>query len=235
MLTLFTACSPTVFKVLIALEELGLDFECHPVNVALGEQLRPEVLKVTPNGRIPALVDPEPADGGEPITVFESGAILIYLGEKTGKLMPSDTRRRTEVTQWIMWQMAGLGPTMGHARHFRHYAQEKIPYAIDRFTHEATRLYSVLDQRLQGREWICGELSMADICCWPWLLYSKSNGQRMEDFPDLARWFEAFGERPAVRRVAAAWWEGVPIEDAVPVPDAVRQILFSRTSNRLPA
>ena len=233
MLHLYSAMSPTVFKVLIALEELGLDFENHPTNVAAGEQLRPEVLKVTPNGRIPALLDTKPADGGEPITVFESGAILIYLGEKHGKLMPTNARQRTEVVQWIMWQMAGLGPTMGHARHFRHYAKEPVPYAIDRFTKEATRLFSVLDARLQGREWICDEYSMADICCWPWLLYSTSNGQRMEKFPDLLRWFKAFGERPAVKRVAARWWQGQPIEDAYPVPEEIRNILFHRTSNKL--
>ena len=229
MLKLYTATSPTVFKILIALEELGLDFENHPINVALGEQLQPDVLKVTPNGRIPALVDTEPADGGEPITVFESGAILIYLGEKYGKLLPESPRQRTEVVQWIVWQMAGLGPTMGHARHFRHYAPEPLPYAIQRFTNEATRLYSVLDQRLKGREWICDEYSMADICCWPWLMYSKSNGQQMQDFPDLTRWFKAFGERPAVKRVAEKWWESVPIETAMQPTAEMRKILFGRT------
>lgn len=229
MLHLYTARSPTVFKVLIALEEMGLAFEDHPINVALGEQLAPDILKVTPNGRIPALLDTEPADGGEPIPVFESGAILVYLAEKYGKLMPSSARGRTEVLQWIMWQMAGLGPTMGHARHFRHFALEPLPYAIERFTNEATRLFSVLDTRLQGREYICDDYTIADICCWPWLLYATSNGQKMEQFPDLSRWFDTFSQRPAVRRVAAAWWEGIPIEEPMQPTPEMRKILFGRT------
>jgi GSH-dependent disulfide-bond oxidoreductase len=232
MLTLYTARSPAVIKVLIALEELGLDFKDVPVNISGGDQLAPEFGRVSPNRRIPALVDSEPAGGGEPFAIFESGAILLYLAEKTGRLMPTDPRGHSEAIQWIMWQMAGLGPTMGHARHFRHFSLGDQSYAIARFTNEATRLCSVLDERLRGRDHVAGDAySMADICCWPWLLYSTSNGQRMADFPDLLRWFEAVRDRPAVRRVAERWWDGIPIEQGATLDDETRRILFNRTDD----
>jgi len=229
MLTLYAARSPAVFKVLIALRELGLSFQSKLVDISRGEQLDPEFLKLSPNGRIPALVDTEPADGGAPMSVFESGAILIYLAEKYGRLLPQDLRRRIAVLEWIMWQMAGLGPTMGHARHFRHFAPEPNPYAVSRFTNEATRLFSVLDIQLRGRDFICGDYSIADICCWPWLLYSASNGQDMSTFPELTRWFQAVRQRPAVEEVAKEWWEGIPIEAAPPITPEQRAILFGRT------
>lgn len=234
MLVLYTARSPAVYKVLIALEELGLDFEDRPTDIPHGDQLKPEFLKHSPNGRIPALIDTAPADGGEPFSAFESGAILAYLAEKTGQLMPQDMRGRSEALQWIMWQMSGLGPTMGQARHFRHFSLGSQDYAIERFTNEATRLFSVLDGRLEGREYICGDYSMADICCWPWLLYSRSNGQQMEDYPNLTRWFTAVAARPAVDRVAERWWKGLPFEEAMPIDPEIRKILFGRTRNVAP-
>ena len=228
MLKLWTARSPAVIKVLIALEELGLNFEDHPINPVKGEQLAPDFLAISPNGRIPALVDDEPADGGEPFAVFESGAILIYLAEKYGRLIPQDLRNRSECTQWIMWQMAGLGPTMGQARHFRHFTLEPQPYAIERFTNETSRLFNVLDTRLKGREFVCNSYSIADICCWPWLLYWRSNGQDMTKYPHLARWFEAMGARPAVKAVEERWWKGSDIEQSPPITPEARAILFGR-------
>jgi len=229
MLKLYSARSPAVFKVLIGLEELGLEFEDRPVNIPQGEQLTPEVLAFSPNGRVPALVDTEPADGGAPIPVFESGAILIYLAEKYGRLLPTGQRARTAVLEWVMWQMAGLGPMMGQARHFRHFTLEPQPYSVERFTNEVTRLFSVLDRRLEGRTFICDAYSIADICCWPWLLFARSNGQDLDAFVHLARWFRAVQERPAVQRVAQRWWAGVPIEQPQPLDAKTRSILFGRT------
>jgi GSH-dependent disulfide-bond oxidoreductase len=211
------------------LEELGVLFEGVAIDPSKGEQLQPEFLKVSPNGRIPALKDSDPADGGEPMSVFESGAILIYLADKYGHFLPRDARPRTAVLEWIMWQMAGLGPTMGQARHFRFFAPAPHAYSIQRFTNESSRLFSVLDARLRGRDFICGEYSIADMCCWPWLLYSKSNGQNLADFPDLARWFESVGERAAVKRVARKWWEGVAYETPQKITKAQRAVLFGRT------
>lgn len=235
MLILYSAKSPAVYKVLIAIEELGLGFEDRPTDIAHGDQLKADFLRHSPNGRIPALIDTAPEDGGEPISIFESGAILLYLADKTALLMPKEPRRRSEAIQWIMWQMAGLGPTMGQARHFRHFALGANDYAVERFTNEATRLLSVLDARLEGREYLCDDYSMADICCWPWLLYAKSNGQEMVRFPNLLRWFQSVSARPAVDRVATRWWKGTAFEDAMPIDPAMRKILFGRTRNALPA
>lgn len=230
MLQLFTARSPVVFKILIALEELGLSFESHPIDVPGGGQLDPAYKKVNPNSRVPALLDTEPADGGPPFPIFESGAILIYLAEKHGRFLPTEMRARSQVLQWVMWQMSGLGPTMGQARHFRHFSLGDQDYSVTRFTNEATRLFSVLDKQLEGKSFVCGEeYTIADICCWPWLLYSSSNGQDMESFANLSRWFKAVGERPAVMRVAERWWKDIPIESAMPLDEKTRAILFNRT------
>jgi GST-like protein len=229
VLQLFTARSPAVFKILILLSELGLEFEDHPVNIAAGDQLTSAFEKAGPNGRIPVLIDTDPVGGGTPFSVFESGAILMYLAEKYDQFLPDEPRHRSEVIQWVMWQMAGLGPIMGQARHFRHFALGDQAYAVQRFTNEATRLFNVLDRRLQSREFVGEEYSIADICCWPWLLYAKSNGQDLDAFPDLARWFLAVGNRPAVTRVAAEWWAGIPIEQPQVVSPEARAILFGRT------
>ena len=192
--------TPNGWKVSIALEELELPYRVVPVNIGRGEQFQPDFLAISPNNRMPAIVDHDPPGGGDPIPVFESGAILLYLAEKTGQLIPGDLRGRKTVLEWLMWQMAGLGPMLGQAHHFRGYAPEKISYAIDRYTNEANRLYGVLDGRLAGRSWICDEYSLADIACWPWIVPHERQGQKLEEFPHVRAWFERMKARPAVQR-----------------------------------
>jgi GST-like protein len=200
MIELYYWPTPNGWKVSIALEELGLEYEVKTVNIGRGEQFKPEFLAISPNNRMPAIIDRDPAMGGEPISVFESGAILLYIAEKEGRLLPADTRGRFDVIQWVMWQMGGLGPMLGQNHHFRGYAPEQIPYAIDRYTNEAHRLYGVLNERLEGREYVCGEYSIADIACWPWIVPYERQGQDLDEFPDLKRWFETMKSRPAVQR-----------------------------------
>lgn len=192
--------TPNGWKISIALEELELPYRVVPVNIGRGEQFQPDFLAISPNNRMPAIVDHDPPGGGDPIPVFESGAILLYLAEKTGQLIPGDLRGRKTVLEWLMWQMAGLGPMLGQAHHFRGYAPEKISYAIDRYTNEANRLYGVLDGRLAGRSWICDEYSLADIACWPWIVPHERQGQKLEEFPHVRAWFERMKARPAVQR-----------------------------------
>jgi GSH-dependent disulfide-bond oxidoreductase len=173
------------------------------VDISKGEQFRTEFLSISPNNRIPAIVDHEPADGRGPLGIFESGAILQYLSEKTGALMPADLRARTEVMQWLFWQTSGLGPMLGQNHHFSRYAPEPIPYAIDRYVKESERLYSVLDHRLQRRDFIAGTYSIADIASYPWIVPHARQGMKLEDFPHLKRWLDAVGARPAVKRAYA--------------------------------
>lgn len=195
--------TPNGWKVSIALEELDLPYRLVCCNIARGDQFDPAFLAISPNNRIPAIVDHDPADGGEPISVFESGAILEYLADKTGRLMPRDLRLRVQATEWIHWQMANQGPMCGQAGHFRNYAPEPIDYAIDRYTNEARRLYRVLDERLSTRPYIAEEFSMADIICWPWIEMRDHHAQTLDDLPHLARWHEELRSRPAfVRGVA---------------------------------
>jgi GST-like protein len=219
--------TPNGWKITIALEELGLPYQVVPVNIGRGEQFKPEFLAISPNNRMPAIVDRAPADGGKPISVFESGAILLYLAEKTGKLCPKDLRGRTEVHEWLMWQMGGLGPMSGQANHFRNYAPEKIAYGIDRYTDEVNRLYGVLDKRLAGREFICGAFSIADCASWPWLLSHERLGQNLAEFPNLRRWYDAVKERPAVRR-------GIDVGKELRTPgtmdEQAKKILFGQTA-----
>jgi GST-like protein len=175
------------------------------VNIGRGEQFEPSFLKIAPNNRMPAIVDPEgpSSDGnwnGEPISVFESGAILQYLGRKFGRFYPADERQRTEVDQWLFWQMGGLGPMAGQAHHFRQYAPEKIQYGIDRYTNEVNRLYGVMNKRLADREYLAGEYSIADMASFPWVRPYRNQGQDLEEFPNLKRWFEAIAARPAVQK-----------------------------------
>ena len=205
MIELFGGETPNVFKPLIALEELGLEYKRVPVDILKGEQFKPEFLAISPNNRVPAMIDHNPADGGAPISVFESGAILLYLAEKEGKLLPQDPRGRTNVFQWLMWQMAGQGPMVGQAGHFRNYAPEKIPYGIDRYTNEAKRLYGVLDKRLAQSEFVAGDYSIADIACWPWILFRIHHGVELESFPNVNRWFKAIEARPAVKRILGGY------------------------------
>lgn len=192
--------TPNGWKVSIALEELALPYRIVPCNIGRGDQFTPDFLAISPNNRMPAIVDHDPIGGGDPIPVFESGAILQYLADKTGRLMPEDPRKRVQVLEWMYWQMANQGPMCGQAGHFRNYAPEPLPYAIDRYTREARRLYQVLDRRLEGREFIVDTLSMADILCWPWIPMRDHHGQTLDDLPNLKRWFEACGERPAFQR-----------------------------------
>ncbi len=192
--------TPNGWKVSIMLEELGLPYRIVPVNIGRGEQFRPEFLAISPNNRMPAIVDHEPPGGGPAVSIFESGAILQYLAEKTGRFIPTEVRGRFEVMQWLFWQMGGLGPMAGQAHHFRQYAPEKIPYAIDRYTREVARLYGVMNKRLEDREFLAGDYSIADMACWPWVVPYERQGQKLEDFPNLARWFELVKARPAVQR-----------------------------------
>lgn len=200
MITLYTWSTPNGRKVSIALEELGLPYEVRAVDITRGEQFDPAFLALNPNNRIPVIVDGE-GPGGAPITVIESGAILLYLAEKTGRLLPADTRGRSEAIQWLMFQMGGIGPMLGQAHHFLRYAPEPVPYAIERYAKEAARLYGVLDTRLAAREWLAGdEYTVADIATYPWI--GRHDWQRIDlaDYPNVARWFAAVGARPAVQR-----------------------------------
>jgi len=210
MIDLYTWPTPNGHKVHIALEELGLSYAVHPINIGQGDQFTEEFLRISPNNKIPALIDTE-GPGGEPISVFESGAILMYLAEKTGELMPSGPRGRIETLEWLMFQMGGLGPMLGQAHHFRQYAPETIDYAVNRYTNEAARLYGVLDRRLADREWLAGEMySIADIACFPWIRPFENQGQVLEDFPHLKRWFDAIAARPAVERGVAVLADARP-------------------------
>ncbi|WP_374649774.1 glutathione S-transferase N-terminal domain-containing protein [Dongia sp.] len=197
---LYTWPTPNGHKIHIALEELGLPYNVHAVDIGAGDQFQPAFLKISPNNKIPAMVDPDGPDG-KPITLMESGAMLLYLAEKTGKLMGADARERALVLQWLMFQMAGVGPMLGQTHHFLHYAPEQYPYAIGRYTSETTRLYKVLDARLGESLYLAGpDYSIADIATWPWLRYWDRQGQDMNAHPNLKRWFDAIAERPAVAR-----------------------------------
>jgi len=192
--------TPNGWKVSIMLEELDLPYNVVPINIGAGDQFDSEFLKISPNNKMPAITDPDGPDG-EPISIFESGAILMYLAEKTGKLFPQTPRERYTVLQWLMFQMGGVGPMLGQAHHFRQYAPEEISYAIDRYTTEASRLYGVMDHRLSESEYIAGpDYTIADIAVYPWVVPHDNQGQNMQDFPNLNRWFEAVRSRPAVDR-----------------------------------
>ncbi|MCG6954203.1 MAG: glutathione S-transferase N-terminal domain-containing protein [Betaproteobacteria bacterium] len=198
MIDLYYWTTPNGHKITIFLEEAGLEYKIIPVNISRGDQFKPEFLEISPNNRMPAIVDHAPAGGGAPIPVFESGAILLYLAEKTGKFIASDLRGRVAVLEWLMWQMGGLGPMLGQNHHFNLYAPEKIPYAINRYVNETSRLYQVLDNRLKDREYVAGPYSIADMACYPWIVPWKRQQQDLEKFPNLKRWFEAIRARPAV-------------------------------------
>lgn len=198
MIDLYFWTTPNGHKITIFLEEARLPYTLRPVNITAGEQFRPEFVAIAPNNRIPAIVDNAPADGGAPLPVFESGAILFYLAEKTGQFLPHEPRLRLEALQWLFWQMGGLGPMAGQNHHFRLFAPEKIAYAIKRYEAETARLYGVLDKRLADREFIAGPYSIADMACYPWIVPYERQGQNIADFPHLARWFETIRARPAV-------------------------------------
>ena len=193
--------TPNGHKVTLFLEEAALPYRIVPVDIGRGEQFRPEFLAIAPNNRMPAIVDHDPADGGAPVSLFESGAILLYLADKTGRFIPQDLRGRVEALQWLFWQMGGLGPMAGQNHHFSHYAPEKIPYAIDRYVNETNRLYGVLDNRLSDRPFLAGsDYSIADMASYPWIVPYERQGQDLADFPNLERWFRSSEARPATVR-----------------------------------
>lgn len=192
--------TPNGWKISIALEEMELDYRIVPVNIMRGDQFEDAFLTISPNNRMPAIVDHAPVDGGDPVPVFESGAILWYLAEKTGTFLPTDRRGRTAVMEWLMWQMSGIGPMFGQAGHFKFYAPVPIPYAQDRYRTESRRLYGVLDRRLRDRDHICGDYSIADMACWPWVLTYKKQGIDLDPFPNVRRWYDQLKTRPGLRR-----------------------------------
>jgi GST-like protein len=230
MLDLYYWPTPNGCKITILLHELKVDYKLIPVKITEGDQFKRDFARISPNRRMPAIVDHAPADRGEPISLFESGAILMYLAEKHDQFWPKDIRGKYEVTKWVMWQMGGLGPMCGQAHHFRQYTHEPIPYAIDRYTNEVNRLYGVLDERLADREFIAGDYSIADIACWPWIKPYKGQGQVLEDFPNLKRWFLTINQRPGARdgwRVGREWLEGGPV-----VTEESKALLFGQKAIR---
>jgi len=203
VIDLYFSDTPNGQKLTLCLEEMAIPYRIVPVNLGKGEQFKPEFLAIAPNNRIPAMVDDEAADGGGPVSLFESGAMMLYLAEKTGRFIPADLRGRVEVLQWLFWQVSGLGPMAGQNGHFRVYAPEQVPYSIERYTRETTRLYRVLDKRLADREYVAGDYSIADMACYPWILPHRAHGQKLDDFPNLKRWFQSVGARPAARKALA--------------------------------
>jgi GST-like protein len=228
MIDLYYWTTPNGHKITLFLEEAGLPYTIHPVNLGLGEQFKPEFLAISPNNRIPAIIDQDPGDGGAPFSVFESGAILVYLAEKTGKFLPKDLRGRMEVLEWLFWQVGGLGPMAGQNHYFNQYAREKLAFAIERYVNETNRLYAVLNKRLADRAFVAGDYSIADMASYPWIVPHENQGQKLEDFPHLKRWFEAIQARPATQR---AYAKAAEINQA-PIPDdeESRKILFGQTA-----
>src|SRR5262245_5313661 len=222
--------TPNGHKITIFLEEAGLPYKLIPVNIGKGEQFKAEFLAVSPNNRIPALVDHAPAGGGKPLAVFESGAILLYLAEKTGKFLSQDPRARIDAIQWLFWQMGNLGPMSGQNNHFSNYAVDKIPYAMDRYRNEVNRLYGVLDKRLADRPFIAGEYSIADMASYPWIVPHERQGQKIADFPHLKRWFETIAARPAVVRAYDKAKEVNPNAGGIRTAEE-RAILFGQTAS----
>jgi GST-like protein len=223
VIELYSFPTPNGHKVSIALEELGAQYTIVPINIMRQDQFWPEFLEISPNNRIPAIVDRAPADRGAPLPLFESGAILIYLARKHGALMPTDARREADVLQWVMWQMANFGPMLGQLGHFRRFAPEPIAYAIGRYADEAARLYGLLDKRLRDREWICDDYSIADIATAPWVAFRGVHEIELDEYPDVSRWYEAFSARPAVVRGLAA---GGDVWGSAPLSEAQRSELF---------
>ena len=219
--------TPNGHKITMFLEEAGLAYQIFPVNIGKGEQFRPAFLKISPNNRMPAIIDRAPADGGAPLSVFESGAILVYLAEKSGRFLPADLRGRYSALEWLFWQVGGLGPMAGQNHHFSQYAPEKNQYAIDRYVKETNRLYGVLDRRLGETDYLAGDYSIADMAAYPWVVPYERQGQKLEDFPNLKRWFEAVASRPAVER---AYAKGAAIRQEDAMSEEAKKILFGQTA-----
>ena len=229
MIDLYYWTTPNGHKITMFLEETGLPYRIVPVNIGTGAQFAPAFLAISPNNRIPAIVDHSPPGGGAPLSVFESGAILLYLAEKSGRLLPAGIRARVEVLQWLFWQVAGLGPMAGQNHHFARYAPEKLPYAIERYVNETNRLYGVLDQRLADREFLAGDYSIADLAAYPWIVPHERQGQRLEDFPHLNRWFRQIHDRPATVR---AYEKAAAVNTEQTVTEAAKRILFGQKARR---
>jgi GST-like protein len=228
MIELFYWPTPNGHKITIFLEEAGLAYRVHPINIGKGEQFQPDFLKVAPNNRMPAILDHQPADGGAPVSVFESGAILVYLAEKTGQFLPGPARRKAHVLEWLFWQMGGLGPMAGQNHHFSQYAPEKIPYAIDRYVKETNRLYGVLDRQLAvTKDYVAGAYSIADMAIYPWIVPHEGQGQSLEEFPHLKRWFIVMRARPAVQR-AYTQWESIRTQQTLTEDE--KKVLFGQTA-----
>jgi GSH-dependent disulfide-bond oxidoreductase len=229
MIDLYYWTTPNGHKITIFLEETGLPYKIFPINIGKGEQFAKDFLAISPNNRIPAMIDHEPAGGGAPIPVFESGAMLLYLADKTKKFIPADVRGRTQVSEWLFWQMANLGPNSGQNNHFSNYATDKIPYAMDRYRNEVNRLYGVLDRRLDGRDYVAGDYSIADIAIYPWIVPHERQHQNIGDFPNIKRWLDAIFERPAVKRAYAKAKEVNPNPGGIRTAEE-RAILFGQTA-----
>ncbi|SLN58686.1 glutathione binding-like protein [Oceanibacterium hippocampi] len=232
MIDLYYWPTPNGHKITMFLEEAAVPYRFVPLNIGKGEQFTPEFLEISPNNRMPAIVDHDPADGYESLTVFESGAILVYLGDKYRRFLPTDIRGRAEVLQWLHWQMGGLGPMAGQNSHFVNYAPEKIDYALDRYRNETNRLFGVMNKRLEDREFLAGDYSIADMACYPWVRPYKSLGQDLEDFPHLKRWYETIYARSGTAR---AYSKSRPIKNLNRNdPKEANKILFGQTAGSLP-
>jgi GST-like protein len=230
MVELYYWPTPNGHKITIFLEEAGVSYEIHPVNIGKGDQFKADFLAFSPNNRMPAIIDREPADQGEPIGVFESGAILLYLAEKTGQFIPASLRGRKAVLEWLFWQMGGLGPMAGQNHHFSAYAPERLPYAIERYIKETNRLYGVLNKQLSSHPFVAGDYSIADMACYPWIVPYERQGQNLDNFPHLKRWFEAIRSRPAVVR---AYEKGQPWTNTSPMSDEAKKVLFGQTAETI--
>lgn len=227
MIDLYYWTTPNGHKITLFLEETGLPYALHPINIGKGEQFQPDFLRIAPNNRIPAIIDNAPADGAEPVSIFESGAILLYLAEKTGRFLSTDLRQRVDTLQWLFWQMAGLGPMAGQNHHFTQYAPEQVPYAIDRYVKETARLYAVLDRRLADRAFITGDdYTIADMACYPWIVPHERQRQNLDDFPNIKRWFDAIQQRPATLRAYEIAQRINPSQP--PMSDEAKKVLFGQ-------
>jgi GST-like protein len=227
MIDLYYWPTPNGHKVTMFLEETGLPHRIVPVDIGKGEQFKPEFLAISPNNRMPAIVDHQPLGGGTPLSVFESGAILLYLADKSEQFIPADLRGRTAVIEWLFWQVGGLGPMAGQNHHFSRYAPERIAYATERYVKETNRLYGVLNKRLAGRAFIAGEYSIADMAAYPWIVPYEAQGQNLDDFPDLKRWFETIKARPATIR---AYDLAPQYRTDTTMSEAAKKVLFGQTA-----
>jgi GST-like protein len=230
MIDLYYWTTPNGHKITIFLEEANLPYRIFPINIGAGEQFNPNFLKISPNNKIPAIIDHNPSDGSGNLSMFESGTILLYLAEKTGKYIPMQLKPRVEVIQWLCWQISGLGPMAGQNHHFTQYTSQKIPYAIDRYVNETARLYAVLNKQLENKEFIAEEYSIADMACYPWIYPYKKQQQNLDEFPNLKRWFTTMQTRPAVQRAYAKSLEVNPKSE---LTEAEKKILFNQNANTI--